>query len=92
MSEALLLFVSLPLAVYTLAGFYALIDFTDKAKALLHLTLRVAFNVLLLLVFGAANWPWLLTAYGIVITAHLGMFAFVRIAVLSGRWISRRID
>ena len=92
MSEVLLLLIGLPLAVYTLAGVYALIDFTDKARALLHLTLRVAFNVLLLLISGAANWPWLLAAYAVVIAAHLAAFVFIRVAVISGRWISHRID
>ena len=90
---ALLVFVlGLPLAVYTLAGFFTLLDFTDKARALLLITIRVLLNVLVLLIAGADTWPWLLSAYGIVAVLHLLTFAGVRVAINSGRWISKSLD
>jgi hypothetical protein len=92
MSETLVFLLGLPLAVYTLAGLFALIDFTDKARALLLVTLRIAINVLLLLIFGSHCWPWLLAAYGLVLFAHLSAFFGLRIALGSGRWITRKID
>lgn len=92
MSEALVFLLGLPLAVYTLAGLFALIDLADKARALLLITLRVAINVLLLLIFGGHCWPWLLAAYGLVLALHLGVFVGLRLALGSGRWITRKID
>lgn len=92
MSEAMVFLLGLPLAVYTLAGFFALIDFADKARALLLITLRIAFNVLLLLIFGGYCWPWLMAAYGAVLFLHLSAFFGMRIALGSGRWITRKID
>ena len=92
MSEALVFLLGLPLAVYTLAGLFALIDFADKARALLLITLRIAINVLLLLIFGGHCWPWLMAAYVLVLFLHLSVFAGLRIALGSGRWITRKID
>jgi hypothetical protein len=90
---ALLVFIlGLPLAVYTLAGFFTLLDFTDKARALLLITIRILLNVILLLVAGADTWPWLLSAYGIVSALHLLAFTGVRVAINSGRWISKNLD
>jgi hypothetical protein len=92
MNEALVFLLGLPLAVYTLAGLFALIDFADRARALLLITLRVAINVLLLLAFGGHCWPWLVAAYTAVLILHLGAFAGLRIALGSGRWITRKIN
>lgn len=92
MAAALVLILGLPLAVYTLAGFFSLIDFTDKSRALLLITIRILLNVILLLIAGADTWPWLLSAYGIVGVLHLLTFTGVRVAINSGRWISKSLD
>jgi hypothetical protein len=88
----LVFLLGLPLAVYTLAGFFALIDFSDKSRALVILSARLLINLCLLLLFGAHHWPWLLTAYAVVVVLHLGCFFAVRRAVSSGRWVSERLD
>jgi hypothetical protein len=92
MAALLVLLLGLPLAVYTLAGLFTLIDFTDKARALLLITIRILLNIVLLLTAGADTWPWLLTAYGIVALLHVLSFAGIRIAIGSGRWISKSLD
>jgi len=86
------LLLGLPLAVYTLAGVFALVDFQDRPRALLLLTKRVLLNLLLLLAVGVGNWPWLAGAYAVVAALHLGAFVATRWAVRSGRWISSAID
>ena len=92
MAAVLVFMIGLPLAVYTLAGFFTLLDFTDKARALLLITIRILLNVIMLLIAGAHTWSWLLTAYGIVIALHLLAFAGIRVGVNSGRWISKSLD
>ena len=90
---AIVVFVlGLPLAVYTFAGFFALVDFTDRARALLLITLRILMNVILLVLAGANTWPWLLSAYALVGLLHALAFIGVRVAIGSGRWISKNLD
>lgn len=92
LAQLVTLLIGLPLAVYTLAAMFALIDLEDKSRALLMLTVRILLNVLLLLITGPGVWNWLLTAYLVVITLHAAAYIGIRHALSSGRWISDSID
>ncbi len=84
--------IGLPLAVYTLAGLFALVDLADTSRALVTITSRLALTLLVLLLLGAQHWPWLLAAFACVALLHLGAFAAVRWGVYTGRWISNKVD
>jgi len=88
----LVFLLGLPLAVYTLAGCYALVDYSDKSRALVTLTIRVVLNLALLLFAGADCWPALLAAYAVVLMLHTAAFFGLRQAIRSGRWISGQIE
>lgn len=88
----LIFLLGLPLAVYTLAGCFTLIDFSDKSRALVIISARLLLNLCLLLLLGAQLWPWLLGAYAVVVLLYLGCFLTVRRAISSGRWIAEQID
>ena len=84
--------IALPLGVYCIAGCFALLDFTDKGRALLVITNRLLLTVLVLLVVGVAQWRWLVAGYLTVALAHLASFILSRWGVYSERWISKRIE
>ena len=82
----------LPLAVYTLAGAFALIDLSDKSRALALLTSRLLATLVLLLLVGVQHWVALLAAFLTVALLHLGSFAFVRLGVRRSQLISKNTD
>ncbi|GEM_PF-4409012 len=76
--------IALPLAVWSMAALYALIDSAERAAALRALCVRVITLMLFVAAFGPVGHLPLLWAFGVVTVLHLS-------ASLASRWfLSRR--
>ncbi len=83
---------SLPLAVYILAGIFYVIDQDDKVAAVLSLGWRILLTVGLVMLAGYENRIGVAGAFAFVIVLHTLFSLGVRWLITSGRWISESID
>lgn len=83
--------VSLPLAVYTWAGCFLLIDLEDRIRAVRILCGRLLVVMLLVFITPAPGRIWIGAAFLVVAVLHLGTYLIVRMSV-QGRWRVDRID
>jgi hypothetical protein len=84
--------VALPLAVYTLAGLFLLVDQDDPVRSLLRLTLRLLLVALLLALVPGSDRIWVGAAFLTVVVLHAGFQLLARRAVGGDRWTTERID
>ena len=90
---SLLIFVlSLPLAVYTLAGFFLLVDQNNRLTALVHITFRIGLIAVLLAVTPVQNRLWIGVAFGVVILLHAASSILLRMGISRGYWITDRVE
>jgi hypothetical protein len=84
--------ISLPLAVYLWSAVFGLIDQTQKSIAIGVLTRRsvLVFALLWLMPDGTA--VWIGAGFLVVAGLHGAAFIGLRRAVLSGRWITDRLE
>ncbi len=83
---------SLPLAVYILAGIFYLIDHDDKVAAVLSLSWRILLTVGLVTLAGHENRLGVVSAFALVIVLHTIFSLGTRWLITTGRWISESID
>lgn len=83
---------SLPFAVYILAGIFYVIDQNDKGAAVLSLSWRILLAVGLVMLAGHENRIGVTSAFAFVIVLHATFYLGVRWLIKSGRWISESIE
>ena len=84
--------IALPLSVYTLAGFFLLLDQNDPVRSLLRLTMRLLMVALLLALASNAERIWVGVAFLTVVTLHAVFQMVARRAVATDRWLTDPID
>lgn len=92
MTAVLVFLVSLPLAVYTLAGFFLLIDLPDRFRATVSLTLRLVLLTGFILLTPDHARLWIGLGFLVVIALHITTALFLRHALTTGRWPAERIE
>ena len=92
MISLLALLLSLPLAVYTYAGVFLLIDLPDKFRAVVLLTLRLLLVALFVFLFPADARTWIGVGFVSAAILQFGTGALLRYAINSGRWPTDRIE
>ncbi len=92
MMGPLFFLVSLPMAVYLLAGVFGLIDLEDKVAALLRLSWRVLLAAGIVILAGHQHSFWVAAAFATVIVLHTAIYSIGRWLITSGRWITQRIE
>lgn len=92
MIDLLIFLLSLPLAVYVLAGFFGLVDLVDQFRAVVRITLRLLILTAFVLITPAASRIWIVTAFLVVASLHAGAQLLLRHAIRSGRWMTQRVD
>ena len=83
---------SMPLAVYTYAGVFLLIDLADKFHAVVLLTLRLLVVALFIYLFPADSRVWIGVGFAVVAVLQFGTGALLRYTINSGRWPTDRIE
>ena len=91
MISVLAFLLSLPLAVYSFAGLFLLIDLPDKFRALVLLTVRLFAVALFVYLFPASSRIWIVLGFVVVAVLQFGTGALLRYAINSGRWPTDRI-
>ena len=92
MISSIAFLVCLPLAVYTYAGIFGVIDQHNRFLAILHLTFRVILVALLVALTPAASNFWIGLAFVLVLVLHLASQFALRFSIRSGRWPTERIE
>ena len=92
MTGLIVFVIALPMAVYVLAGFFLLIDLTDRFQALQKLTIRLLLLTLLIVITPAESRAWIGAAFATVIALHVVAQTLLRYAIASGRWPTQRIE
>lgn len=92
MISVLVFLFSLPLAVYTLAGLFLLIDLPDRFRATMLITVRLAALSVFIIVTPAHARLWIGAGFLLVIILHATTQLFIRHALTSGRWPAERIE
>lgn len=92
MISLLIFILSLPLAVYTLAGFFLLVDQDNRLTALLHITFRIGLVAALLVAVPAGSRLWVGIAFCVVILLHAGSSILLRFGISRGYWTTERIE
>ena len=92
MISLLIFILSLPLAVYTLAGFFLLIDQSNRLSALVHITFRIGLIAVLLAATPVQSRLWIGVAFGVVILLHAASSFLLRIGISRGYWITDRVE
>ncbi len=92
MMGLVLFLVSLPMAVWLIAGVFGLIDQEDKVAALLRLSWRVLLAASIVIVAGHENSFWVAAAFVLVIVLHTAIYGLGRWLITTGRWITQRIE
>ena len=92
MIEAAVFLLSLPLAVYTLAGLFLFIDHATPFQSLLRLTWRILLVALLAFVTPANDRLWIGAAFLTVILLDTLALLASRYILGSSRWIADRIE
>jgi uncharacterized membrane protein YagU involved in acid resistance len=92
MISLLIFFLSLPLAVYTLAAFFLLVDQNNRLTALVHITFRIALIAVLLVATPAQSRLWIGIAFGVVILLHVASSILLRMGISRGYWITDRVE
>jgi hypothetical protein len=87
----LVFLVSLPLAVYTWAGCFLLIDLDDRIRAVRMLCARLLIVMALVFITPAPDRIWIGVAFLVVAILHVATYVLVRMSV-QGRWPVDRID
>lgn len=90
MTGLLVFLVSLPLAVYTYAGGFALIDHGNRFQALLSLSFRLLLVATLLLVTPTGSRGWIAAGFLLVLVLHGSASMLLRHALNGDRWITGR--
>ena len=90
--NVLIYLLALPLAVTTIAAFFALVDFSDKAQALRLVLARLLITLAYSAAAGAEHYFHIGAAFATVAIMHLSAFGFGRLAIARGYWMGERID
>jgi len=90
--SVLVFLISLPLAVYTLAGVYQVIDGANRIGALMQLAFRIVLVALLLELTPAGSRIWIGAAFLLVSALHLSAQLVLRWALTRGHWQTERIE
>jgi predicted tellurium resistance membrane protein TerC len=92
MISILVFVVSLPIAVYTLAGLFLLVDLMDRVRAVVQITLRLLLLTGFVLITPVSSRIWIAVAFALVAGLHAAAQLLLRYAIRSGRWPTQRID
>lgn len=92
MSAFAFFLLSLPFAVYILAGIFYLIDQDDKVAAVLSLSWRILLAAGLVTLAGHENRIGVVSAFAFVIVLHATFYLGVRWLITTGRWITESIE
>jgi len=92
MISLLVFALSLPLAVYTYAGCFGLIDQPNRLRAVVQLTVRLIIVAALLVLTPAESRLWIGVGFLLVAMLHIGAQLIMRYAINSGRWMTDRIE
>ena len=92
MISLLAFLLSLPLAIYTYAGGFLVIDLPDKFRAVLLLALRLLLVAGFIYLFPADSRMWIGAGFITAALLQFGTGALLRYAINSGRWPTDRIE